>query len=100
MVKIGDRIRIVNMKGEEHYKGLEGVIEFIDGINQLHGTWGGLAVDVHHKITLTELNVNDLSISELDNLEPLCRKCHNKETHGTKDGYSFDSDGNILEINF
>jgi len=44
MVKIGDRIRIVNMKGEEHYKGLEGVIEFIDGINQLHGTWGGLAV--------------------------------------------------------
>jgi len=44
MVKIGDRIRIVNMKGEEHYKDLEGVVEYIDGLEQLHGTWGGLAV--------------------------------------------------------
>lgn len=58
---------------------------------------GGLAVDVHHKITLTELNVNDLSISELDNLESLCRKCHNKETHGTNDDYYFDGDGNIIQ---
>lgn len=58
---------------------------------------GGLAVDVHHKITITELNVNDLSISELDNLESLCRKCHNKETHGVKEKYIFDEEGNPVE---
>ena len=27
-----------------HYNGKEGVITHIDGIGQLHGTWGGLAV--------------------------------------------------------
>ena len=32
------------MKGEDHYNGREGIIEYIDGLNQLHGTWGGLAV--------------------------------------------------------
>ena len=44
MFKIGDKIRIIEMKGEDRYNGREGVIEFIDGLNQLHGTWGGLAV--------------------------------------------------------
>ena len=44
MFKIGDKIRIIEMKGEESFNGREGVIEFIDGLNQLHGTWGGLAV--------------------------------------------------------
>jgi hypothetical protein len=44
MVKIGDKIKIINMKGEDHYSGREGVIEYIDGLDQLHGTWGGLAV--------------------------------------------------------
>ena len=44
MVKIGDRIRIINMKGEDHYNGREGVIEYIDGLDQLHGTWGGLSI--------------------------------------------------------
>lgn len=44
MFKIGDRIRIINMKGEDHYNGREGVIEYIDGLDKLHGTWGGLAI--------------------------------------------------------
>ena len=44
MFKIGDKIKITNMKGEDHYNGREGVIEYIDGLDQLHGTWGGLAV--------------------------------------------------------
>lgn len=44
MYKIGDKIRIIKMKGEDHYNGREGFIEYIDGLNQLHGTWGGLAV--------------------------------------------------------
>ena len=33
------------MEGEDtRYDGKEGVIEHIDGIGQLHGTWGSLAV--------------------------------------------------------
>jgi hypothetical protein len=44
MFKIADRIRIIDMKGEDHYNGREGVIEYIDGLDQLHGTWGDLAI--------------------------------------------------------
>lgn len=43
-MKVGDRIRIVEMKGEPIYSGREGVITSIDDMGQLHGTWGGLAV--------------------------------------------------------
>ena len=32
------------MLGEPNYTGRVGIVEFIDGIGQLHGTWGGLAV--------------------------------------------------------
>ena len=41
---IGKTIRIVSMRGESRYDGRTGVVEYIDGIGQLHGTWGGLAV--------------------------------------------------------
>lgn len=44
MVKIGDKIRIINMKGEPQYTDKQGIVKYIDGIGQLHGTWGGLAV--------------------------------------------------------
>ena len=45
MSKIGDRIRIIHLNGEdERYDGKEGYIEYIDSLGQLHGTWGGLAV--------------------------------------------------------
>lgn len=53
-IKVGDYIRIVNMKynpsikGDkescESYKGKEGYVTMIDDIGQLHGTWGGLAL--------------------------------------------------------
>lgn len=42
--KVGQKIRIIRMKGEPQYSGKVGVIEKIDDIGQLHGTWGGLAV--------------------------------------------------------
>jgi len=43
--KIGDTIRIIHLKGEDKtYDGKTGVVEHIDSIGQLHGTWGGLAV--------------------------------------------------------
>jgi hypothetical protein len=44
MVKVGDTIEILEMKGEPEYSGRTGVVERIDAIGQLHGTWGGLAV--------------------------------------------------------
>ena len=45
MTEIGDTIRINNMYGEPQYTGKEGIIKFIDDIGQLHGTWGGCAVN-------------------------------------------------------
>ena len=45
-VKVGDTIRITKL--DDTYDptcvGREGVVEYIDSMNQLHGTWGGLAV--------------------------------------------------------
>ena len=45
-VKVGDKIRIISMEDirANEYNGKEGVVEHIDSIGQLHGTWGGLAV--------------------------------------------------------
>ena len=44
VVKVGDKIKIIYMKGEPHYSGRVGVVTHIDSTGQLHGTWGGLAV--------------------------------------------------------
>ena len=45
LYKVGQRIRIIHLEGEDtRYDGKEGVIERIDGIGQLHGTWGSLAI--------------------------------------------------------
>ena len=44
MPKIGDTIKIIEMRGEPHYTDRVGVIELIDDVGQLHGTWGGLAI--------------------------------------------------------
>ena len=44
MVKKGDKIRIIEMVGEPHYTGKEGIVNHIDDIGQIHGTWGGCAI--------------------------------------------------------
>ena len=41
---IGKTIKIVKMQGEPSYTGKIGIVKKIDGIGQLFGTWGGLAV--------------------------------------------------------
>lgn len=41
---IGTKIRILKMVGETNYKEKEGIVEFIDAIGQIHGTWGGCAL--------------------------------------------------------
>ena len=53
-IKVGDKLRIVNMKYNPSIKGdkeaceahkvKEGRVTMIDSIGQMHGTWGGLAV--------------------------------------------------------
>jgi hypothetical protein len=43
-VKPGDVIHIYNMYGEPQYAGREGVVRTIDSIGQIHGSWGGLAL--------------------------------------------------------
>lgn len=47
MYNVGDKIKILNMRGEPQYAGKEGVIERISkdpyGYLVLYGTWGGLA---------------------------------------------------------
>lgn len=41
---VGDTLRIVEMKCEPQYAGKIGKVEFIDSIGQIHGSWGGLAI--------------------------------------------------------
>ena len=44
MIKVGDKVKIINMDGEPQYRGKSGEVLFIDDIGQLHGTWGGCAL--------------------------------------------------------
>ena len=41
---VGDKIKIVEMIEEPQYTGKVGIIQYIDDIGQLHGAWGGLAI--------------------------------------------------------
>ena len=43
-VTAGDKIRIIHMDGEPQYTGAEGVVERIDDMGQIHGSWGGCAL--------------------------------------------------------
>jgi hypothetical protein len=42
---IGREIRIISMFGEPGYEGSQGIVKSVDSMGQLHGTWGGLAVN-------------------------------------------------------
>ena len=53
--------------------------------------------EVHHKKRLNIDNVNDTSVSiNPDNLELLCRDCHNKEHKRFSAENRFDNDGNLI----
>lgn len=43
-VKAGDVIHIYHMYGEPDYADREGVVKFIDYMDQIHGSWGDLAL--------------------------------------------------------
>ena len=42
--KVGDMIHIYHMFGEPQYRDTEGIVKYIDDMNQIHGTWGGCAL--------------------------------------------------------
>ena len=42
--KKGDTILICEMVGEPRYKNKVGIVEHIDDAGQIHGTWGGCAI--------------------------------------------------------
>lgn len=46
MAKVGDKIKIIRLDDpyDKSYNGRVGVVEYIDSMGDLHGTWGGLAV--------------------------------------------------------
>lgn len=44
MVKVGSLVKIISMKGEPQYSGKVGIVRHIDDIGQLHGSWGGCAI--------------------------------------------------------
>lgn len=63
--------------------------------------------EVHHKIPVTELNVNDPNITlNESNLMLLCNECHNKihnrftkkESPAAKRQIQFDASGNVISI--
>lgn len=62
-VKIGDSIRVIKMEGEPDYSNRVGTVTAIDGIGQLHGTWGGLAIipekDTYQILKENNNNSND-----------------------------------------
>lgn len=74
-------------------------------IERYHGrcSWcGKRGTEVHHKIHLTLDNIDNLDISiGQDNLELLCRSCHDSERRkglDVRSDVTFDSDGNMIYI--
>lgn len=60
---------------------------------------GGVGEICHHKTWLNPVNINDLNIAlGLDNLECLCRECHNIEHMLKKSLTYFDSEGEIERV--
>lgn len=58
---------------------------------------GSLGEEVHHKIRLTVDNVGDVNIGiNTENLEFLCKGCHNKEHKRFTKETNFDTDGNLI----
>ena len=70
----------------------------IVSVNSLCERCGQIGIEVHHKKRLTVDNINDSSVSlNQDNLELLCRECHNQEHERFSNKIRFDNDGNLIK---
>jgi len=68
-------------------------------VNGLCERCGQIGIEVHHKERLSIVNVNDSSISlNQENLELLCRECHNKEHERFSNKIRFDKEGNLINL--
>ena len=69
----------------------------IVSVNGVCERCGQIGIEVHHKDKLSIDNVRDTSVSlNQDNLELLCRECHNKEHERFSSKVRFDKDGNLI----
>ena len=69
----------------------------INSVNCKCERCGAIGEEVHHIIRLTLSNVKDHNVSlNQDNLELLCKTCHNKEHKRFNKKQQFDSDGNLI----
>lgn len=69
----------------------------IMSVNGLCERCGQIGIEVHHKERLTVENTNDSSIGlNQENLELLCRNCHNAEHKRFSKQQQFDVEGNLL----
>jgi hypothetical protein len=71
-IRVGDKIRILSMRGQTHYNGKIGKVQKIDGFGGLHGSWGSLALypekDIYEKIGLSPTEkANHLMTILIDN---------------------------------
>ena len=74
---------------------------YVDGISKWIPKEQRRTGIVHHKEYLNNNNITDDSITlSEDNLEGLCKDCHEKEHHqdiSTRKEYKFDEDGNLIK---
>ena len=78
---------------------------YIKSVHGLCERCGEPGYIVHHKKYITPKNINDPNITlNHDNLEYLCRKCHNEEherfkkNKSTKEGFKFNELGELVPI--
>ena len=75
---------------------------YVDGISDFIPKEYRRTGIVHHKVYLTETNINDTSVSlDINNLEGLCKDCHEKEHNkgmSVRKDYYFDENGNLLSV--